>query len=53
MVGVGVGLELIIGGFVTSKGWIELGNPVSVKISLKLFNINNCNKGFQCQGQLV
>jgi len=32
-----------LGGFVTSKGWIELGNPVSVKISLKLFNINNCS----------
>jgi hypothetical protein len=32
-----------LGGFVTSKGCIELGNPVSVKISLKLFNINNCS----------
>jgi hypothetical protein len=31
-----------LGGFVTSKGWLELGNPSSVKISLKLFNINNC-----------
>jgi hypothetical protein len=29
------------GRFVTRKGWIELGNPASVKISLKLFNINN------------
>jgi hypothetical protein len=32
-----------LGGFITSKGWIELGNPASVKISLKLFNINNCS----------
>ncbi len=32
-----------LGGFVTNKGWIELGNPASVKISLKLFNINNCS----------
>ena len=31
-----------LGGFVTSEGWLELGNPSSVKISLKLFNINNC-----------
>ena len=32
-----------LGGFITSRGWIELGNPASVKISLKLFNINNCS----------
>jgi hypothetical protein len=31
-----------LGGFVTAKGWLELGNPASTKISLKLFNINNC-----------
>ncbi len=34
----GVGL----GGFVTSRGWVELANPASTKLSLKLFNINNC-----------
>ena len=31
-----------LGGFVTSRGWLEIGNPASTKISLKLFNINNC-----------
>jgi hypothetical protein len=31
-----------LGGFVTAKGWLEIGNPASTKISLKLFNINNC-----------
>jgi len=31
-----------MGGFVTSKGWVELHNPSSTKISLKLFSINNC-----------
>jgi hypothetical protein len=30
-----------MGGFVTSKGWIELANPGSTKMALKLFNINN------------
>jgi hypothetical protein len=30
-----------LGGFVTSKGWIELHNPGSTKMALKLFNINN------------
>jgi hypothetical protein len=34
----GVGL----GGFVSSRGWVELANPASTKLSLKLFNINNC-----------
>jgi hypothetical protein len=34
-----------LGGFVTSKGWIELANPGSTKLSLKLFNINNVGKG--------
>ena len=29
-------------GFITPRGWVELGNPASTKISLKLFNINNC-----------
>jgi len=30
-----------MGGFVTSKGWIELANPASTKMALRLFNINN------------
>ncbi len=30
-----------LGGFVTARGWLEIGNPASTKISLKLFNINN------------
>ena len=30
-----------LGGFVTSRGWLELANPGSTKISLRLFNINN------------
>jgi hypothetical protein len=32
-----------LGGFVTSKGWVELHNPSSSKLALKLFSINNCN----------
>jgi hypothetical protein len=31
-----------MGGFVTAKGWCELHNPGSCKLSLKLFSINNC-----------
>jgi len=31
-----------MGGFVTSKGWVELHNPSSNKLSLRLFSINNC-----------
>jgi hypothetical protein len=31
-----------LGGFVTSRGWGELHNPASSKISLKMFSINNC-----------
>jgi hypothetical protein len=31
-----------LGGFVTAKGWVELANPASAKMSIKLFNINNC-----------
>ena len=30
-----------LGGFVTNKGWVELANPGSTKIALKLFSINN------------
>ncbi len=37
-----------MGGFVTSKGWVELANPGSTKMSLKLFNINNV--GARSQG---
>jgi hypothetical protein len=32
-----------LGGFVTAKGWVELANPSSTKLSLKLFNLNNCS----------
>jgi len=31
-----------LGGFVTSKGWLELHNPGSSRISLRMFSINNC-----------
>jgi hypothetical protein len=31
-----------LGGFVTAKGWVELANPSSARMSIKLFNINNC-----------
>ena len=31
-----------LGGFVTAKGWVELANPASSKMSIKQFNINNC-----------
>ena len=31
-----------LGGFVTAKGWVELANPASSKMSIKYFNINNC-----------
>jgi hypothetical protein len=31
-----------LGGCVTSKGWIELHNPSSSKLSIKMFSINNC-----------
>jgi hypothetical protein len=32
-----------LGSFVTSKGWVALHNPLSSKLALKLFSINNCN----------
>jgi hypothetical protein len=32
-----------LGGFVTAKGWVELANPSSTKLSLKLFSLNNCS----------
>jgi len=31
-----------MGGFVTSRGWVELHNPGSSKIVLRYFSINNC-----------
>ena len=31
-----------LAGHVSSRGWIELHNPQSNKMSIKLFNINNC-----------
>ncbi len=32
-----------LAGFVTSRGWVELHNPASSKLALKLFSINNCS----------
>lgn len=31
-----------LAGFITNKGWIELHNPGSSSLSLKMFSINNC-----------
>jgi hypothetical protein len=31
-------------GFVSPRGWVELANPVSTRLSLRLFNINNCSR---------
>ena len=31
-----------LGGFVSARGWVELANPSSTKISLKMFSLNNC-----------
>lgn len=36
--------SLGLAGVVTAKGWIELHDPSSTKMSLKLFNIVNCTK---------
>jgi hypothetical protein len=33
-----------LGGFVSSRGWVELANPASTRLSLRLFNINSCSK---------
>jgi hypothetical protein len=33
-----------MGGYVTPKGWYELGNTASTKLKVALFNINNCAK---------
>jgi hypothetical protein len=31
-----------LGGFVSPRGWVELANPASTRLSLRQFNINNC-----------
>jgi hypothetical protein len=31
-----------LAGFVTARGWCEIANPSSPKISVRMFNINNC-----------
>ncbi len=33
-----------LGGFVSSRGWVELANPASTRLSLKHFNINSCSR---------
>jgi hypothetical protein len=33
-----------LGGFISPRGWVELANPASTKMSLRLFNINNCSR---------
>ena len=47
-----------LAGHVSSRGWIELHKPQSNKMSIKLFNINNCasraaSKSGHCEGQLL
>jgi hypothetical protein len=32
-----------LAGYISSKGWAELHNMSSTKMSIKLFNINNCS----------
>ena len=32
-----------LGGFVSARGWVELANPSSTKLSLKMFSLNSCN----------
>jgi hypothetical protein len=34
--------SLGLAGIVTSKGWVEIHNPASTKISVKMFNVNGC-----------
>jgi hypothetical protein len=31
-----------LAGYVSARGWAEIHNPASTKLSIKLFNINNC-----------
>jgi hypothetical protein len=33
-----------LGGFMSSRGWVELANRASTRISLKHFNINSCSR---------
>ncbi len=33
-----------LGGFVSSRGWVELANPASTRLSLRHFNINCCSR---------
>ncbi len=33
-----------LGGFVSSRGWVELANPASTRLSLLHFNINCCSR---------
>ena len=39
-----------LAGVVTSKGWGEIHNPASTKISIKLFNLNNCSTKLKAGG---
>jgi hypothetical protein len=31
-----------LAGYVTSRGWLEIHNPASTNLTIRLFNINNC-----------
>jgi hypothetical protein len=31
-----------LAGYISAKGWVEIANPASTKLSVKQFNINNC-----------
>ena len=33
-----------LGGFVSSRGWVELANPASTRLSIRHFNINSCSR---------
>ncbi len=33
-----------LGSFVSSRGWVELANPASMRLSLRHFNINCCSR---------
>jgi hypothetical protein len=32
-----------LAGYVSARGWAEIHNPASTKLSVKMFNINNCS----------
>ena len=36
-----------LGGFVSSRGWVELANPASTRLSVRHFNINSCSRKTQ------